>query len=60
MQEKHRERLGFEPTSVLDYSKPLNNFRGQFGGQGTTGQERDLYLSVRTGKDNTFLLVSAL
>ena len=60
MQEKHLESLGFEPTTVLGYSKPLSNFRGQFGGQGTTGQERDLYLSVRTGKDNTLLLVSAL
>ena len=60
MQEKHLESLGFELTTVLDYSKPLSNFRGQFGGQGTTGQERDLYLSVRTGKDNTLQLVSAL
>ena len=60
MQEKHLESLGFEPTTVLGYSNPLSNFRGQFGGQGTTGQERDLYLSVRTGKDNTLQLVSAL
>ena len=60
MAEKCLERLGFEPITILDYSKPLSNFRGQFGGQGTTGQERDLYLSVRTGKDNTLQLVSAL
>ena len=60
MQETPLERLGFEPTTFLDYSKPLSNFRGQFGGQGTIGQERDLYLCVRTGKDNTLQLVSAL
>ena len=60
MLQKHLKSLGFELTTVLDYSKPLSNFRGQFGGQGTTGQERDLYLSVRTGKDNTLQLVSAL
>ena len=58
MLEKHLKSLGFEPTTVLDYSKPLSNFRGQFGGQGTTGQERDLYLCVRTGKDNTLKMVS--
>ena len=60
MLEKHVEKLEFEPTTFLDYSKPLSNFRGQFGGQGTAGQERDLYLCVRTGKDNTLQLVSAL
>ena len=60
MLEKHLESVGFEPTTVLGYSKPLSNFRGQFGGQGTTGQERDLYLSVCTGKDNTLQMVSAL
>ena len=27
MQEKHLERLVFEPTTVLDYSKPLSNLR---------------------------------
>ena len=58
IEEKHLERLGFEPTTFLDYSKPLSNFRGQFGEQVTTGQERDLYLCVRTGKNNTLQLVS--
>ena len=37
MLEKHLESLGFEPTTVLDYSKPLSNFRGHFGGQDRTG-----------------------
>ena len=39
MLEKHVERLGFEPTTVLDYSKPLSNFTGHFGGQDRTGQD---------------------
>ena len=37
MLEKHLESLGFEPTTVLDYNKPLSNFRGHFGGQDGTG-----------------------
>ena len=40
MLEKHLESLGIEPTTVLDYSKPLSNFRGHFGGQDRTGQDR--------------------
>ena len=60
MLEKHLESLGFEPTTVLDYSKPLSNFRGHFGGQDRTGQGRNLYLRVRTGKDYILDLVSAL
>ena len=52
MAEKCLERLGFEPITILDYSKPLSNFRGHFGGQGTTGQQRGQCLSVRTGMDN--------
>ena len=60
MQEKYLESLGFEPTTVLDYSKPLSNFRGHFSGQDRTGQGRNLYLRVRTGKDYILDLVSAL
>ena len=60
MLEKHLKSLGFEPTTVLDYSKPLSNFRGHFGGQGRTGQGTNLYLRVRTGKDYILDLVSAL
>ena len=60
MQEKHLESLGFEPTTVLDYSKPISNFGGHFGGQGRTGQGRNLYLRVRTGKDYILDIVSAL
>ena len=60
MQERHLERLGFKPTTVLDYSKPLSNFRGHFRGQGRTGRGRNLYLRVRTGKDYMLDLVSAL
>ena len=40
MAEKCLERLGFELTTILDYSKLLGNFRDHFRGQGTTGQER--------------------
>ena len=39
MAEKCLERLEFEPTTILDYSKLLSNFRGHFGGRGTMGQE---------------------
>ena len=46
--EKCLERLGFEPTTILDYSKLLSNFRDHFGGQGTTGQEKNQCLHVRT------------
>ena len=60
MQEKHLERLGFEPTTVLDYSKPLSNFTGHFGGQDRIGQHRDLDLRVRTGKDCPLDLFSCL
>ena len=60
MLQKHLESLGFEPTTVLDYSKPLSNFRGHFGGQDRTGQGRNLCLRVRTGKDYILDLVSAL
>ena len=60
MLEKHLESLGFEPTTVLDYSKPLSNFRGHFRGQRRTGRGRNLYLRVRTGKDYMLDLVSAL
>ena len=60
MQEKHLERLGFEPTTVLDYSKPLSNFTGHFRGQNRTEQHRNLDLRVRTGKVCTLNLVSAL
>ena len=52
MAEKCLERLEFEPTTILDYSKLLSNFRGHFGGQGTTAQQRGQCLSVRTGMDN--------
>ena len=52
MAEKYLERLGFEPITILDYSKLLSNFRGYFGGQGTTDQQRGQCLSVRTGMDN--------
>ena len=60
MQEKHLESLRFEPTTVLDYSKPLNNFTGHFRGQNRTEQHRDLDLRVRTEKVCTLDLVSAL
>ena len=56
MQEKHLESLGFEPTTVLDYSAPLGHFRGQ----NRTEQHRDLDLRVRTEKVCTLDLVSAL
>ena len=36
MLEKHVKRLGFEPTTVQDYSKPLSNFTGHFRGQDST------------------------
>ena len=52
MAEKCLERLVFEPTTILDYSKLLSNFRVHFGGQGTTGQQRGQCLSVRFGMDN--------
>ena len=38
MLEKHVKRLGFEPTNVLDYSKPLSNFTGHFRGQDRIAQ----------------------
>ena len=57
---KHLERLEFEPTTVLDYSKPLSNFTGHFRGQNRTEQHRDLDLRVRTEKVCTLDLVSAL
>ena len=60
MQQKHLERLRFEPTTVLDYSKPLSNFRGHFRGQGRTGQGGNLHLRVRTEKVYILDLVSAL
>ena len=60
MLEKHVESLGFEPTTVLDYSKPLSNFTGHFGGQDRTGQHRDLDLHVRTGKVCPLDLLSCL
>ena len=52
MAKKCLDRLEFEPITILDYSKPLSNFRGHFGGQGTTGQQRGQCLSVSTGMDN--------
>ena len=58
MAEKCLERLEFEPTTILDYNKLLNNFRGHFGGQGATGPERDQCLRVRTGMHNNLHLVS--
>ena len=60
MAEKCLERLGFEPTTILNYNKVLSNFRGHSGGQGTTGQERDQCLRVRTGMHNNLHLVSSL
>ena len=60
MQEKYLERLGFEPTTVLDYSKPLSNFTGHFRGQSRTKQHRNLDLWVRIGKICTLDLVLAL
>ena len=60
MQEKHLKSLGFEPTTVLDYSKPLSNFTGHFRGQNRTEHHRDLDLYVRTEKVCTLDLVSAL
>ena len=58
MAEKCMERLGFKPITILDYSKPLSNFRGHFGGQGATGPERDQCLRVRTGMHYNLHLVS--
>ena len=60
MQEKHLERLGFEPITVLDYSKPLSNFTGHFRGQNRTEQHGNQDLRVRTGKVCILNLVSAL
>ena len=54
---KNRKSRPFREKATF---KPLSKFRGQFGGQGTMDQERNLYLCVRTGKDNTLQLVSAL
>ena len=60
MEGKCLERLEFEPTTILNYSKLLSNFRGLFGGQGTTGQERDQCLHVRTRMYSNLHLVSSL
>ena len=46
MLEKHMKSLGFEPKTVLDYSKPLSNFKGYFRGQNTTEEHRNLNLRV--------------
>ena len=60
MQEKYLDRLGFESTTVLDYSKPISNFKAHFRGQNGTEQHRNQDLRVRTGKVCTLNLVSAL
>ena len=54
------KRLGLEPTTILDYSKPLSNFAVHFRGQNRTEQHRNLDLRICTGKICTLDLVSAL